>query len=204
MGIIYCIINNITGKIYIGKTSKDLEIRKRNHEYNINRYDGFLQRAFKKYGFKNFSWKILDKTEDPIELNRLEQDYICMFGSSFKKLGYNMTEGGEGGLPNAEVLQKYKRNNTGIQNPNYGKTPSEYTRKKLRDWQLGEKSPKFGKPCSSKSKEKCSKPVMCKETSIVYCSIREAMKQTGIDRASLSRCCQGKQVTAGKQHWSYT
>ena len=48
-----------------------------------------------------------------------------------------------------------------------------------------------------------SKPVHCIETNKVYKSAREAVRQTGINIASICRTCRGKQKTAGGFSWEY-
>lgn len=48
-----------------------------------------------------------------------------------------------------------------------------------------------------------SKMVRCLETGMVYKSVRSASADTGIDYASIARCCRGVQKTAGKCHWEY-
>lgn len=47
------------------------------------------------------------------------------------------------------------------------------------------------------------KKVCCIETSIIYSSIREASKQTGVCRSSISKCCNGKGKTAGGFRWEF-
>ena len=47
------------------------------------------------------------------------------------------------------------------------------------------------------------KKVRCIETGIVYSSISEASRQTGINIGSISQCCNGKQKTAGGFHWEF-
>lgn len=44
--------------------------------------------------------------------------------------------------------------------------------------------------------------VQCIETRNIYESFKEAMQITGIDSSSISRCCRGKQQTAGGYHWT--
>ena len=51
--------------------------------------------------------------------------------------------------------------------------------------------------------ETCGKKVMCIETKVIYPSIGEASKQTGIDKSSISRVCKGRQITAGNFHWKF-
>lgn len=54
-----------------------------------------------------------------------------------------------------------------------------------------------------KSKVPQNKPVRCIETNIVYKSQKEASRQTGIHKSSISDCCKGKRRTAGGYHWEY-
>lgn len=47
------------------------------------------------------------------------------------------------------------------------------------------------------------KSVVCHETGVIYPSIMEAERQTGIKNTLISKCCKGYQRTAGGYHWSY-
>lgn len=47
------------------------------------------------------------------------------------------------------------------------------------------------------------KPVRCLETKIVYPSVREAERQTGINHNYISKVCRGERKTAGDKHWVY-
>lgn len=47
------------------------------------------------------------------------------------------------------------------------------------------------------------KPVMCIETGIIYNSITEATKATGIAKSSIMSCAKGARKTAGSFHWKY-
>ena len=55
----------------------------------------------------------------------------------------------------------------------------------------------------AKSGAKLSKPVRCVETGEIYPSVIEANRQTCINHASISQCCNGKQHTAGNLHWEW-
>jgi group I intron endonuclease len=74
----------------------------------------------------------------------------------------------------------------GKNNPNYGKCHSEETKNKIQ------------------SKQKC-KQVICVETGKIYCSIREAARQTGFSQSHISKCCRGIKgyETVGKLHWRF-
>lgn len=48
-----------------------------------------------------------------------------------------------------------------------------------------------------------SKKITCIENGIVYPSLSEAERQTGIFKSNISKCCKGKLKSAGKLHWKY-
>lgn len=82
---IYCYINKINGKKYIGQTN-NLERRKKQHiQDSIHCFQGHeisyelpFHRAIRKYGINNFEYNILEviDTEDWNEVNKLESKYI--------------------------------------------------------------------------------------------------------------------------------
>lgn len=47
------------------------------------------------------------------------------------------------------------------------------------------------------------KAVKCFDTGVIYPSIHDASRQTGISRDGISMCCDGRQQTAGRLHWGY-
>lgn len=64
MGYIYKIINTINGKCYIGQSiQKDIRQRWSGHKKSIKTDKGcpLLTKAFIKYGFDNFKFKVLMK-----------------------------------------------------------------------------------------------------------------------------------------------
>ena len=98
-GIIYCFTNNINNKKYIGQTINPYE-RYNNHKSsyknkNSKEYNSLLHQAFRKYGFNNFSYEVLVKDIDNIDLlNNLEIYYIKHFNTKVPN-GYNIEDGGK-------------------------------------------------------------------------------------------------------------
>lgn len=144
MGIIYLSRNIVNNKCYIGKTSKTIEHRKKEHirdapsrKYNMPFHD-----AINKYGTDSFRWSKLDEANDEHTLNLLEKFYIL----HYKKIGeslYNLSGGGDGF-------------GSGENHPCYGKPKSEQQRKKMsenncRYWK--------GKHLPKEHREKISKAV---------------------------------------------
>lgn len=135
--VIYAVINNINGNIYIGKTTRNIDIRKKEHIQKALKYSKtYFHKALKKYGIENFSWEILDNscTEEK-SLNIKETYYIGYFTGVQqikKKKVYNLTIGGEGtkslnvwkslsSRKQEEIKTKASERNSGKNNFFYGK-----------------------------------------------------------------------------------
>lgn len=60
-------------------------------------------------------------------------------------------------------------------------------------------------PAENRSRKSGSnrKKVLCIETGIIYSSIMDAARQTGIDQSDISKVCRGVRKTAGGFHWKY-
>lgn len=56
---------------------------------------------------------------------------------------------------------------------------------------------------TKRNREDCSKPVLCIETGIIYPSLKEAERQTGIFATSIKQVCKKRQKTSGGYHWKY-
>lgn len=100
MGIIYCFTNNINGKKYIGQSISKSNARYNNHKSSYKNpddceYESPLHRAFRKYGFENFTYEILAQDIENIDLlNQLEIQYIQQYNCQIPN-GYNIESGGK-------------------------------------------------------------------------------------------------------------
>lgn len=145
MGAIYSILNLVDGKIYVGqsvnpskrRTDHFRELRKNIH-HNIH-----LQRAWNKYGEDAFVFNILENCADD-KLNDNEVWWIEYFDSTNHDKGYNLETGGDSNyIVNEETRAKFIGENNpmygrrGELAPNYGKSLSDETKKKLRESHLG-------------------------------------------------------------------
>ena len=72
----------------------------------------------------------------------------------------------------------------------------------LKDHTVSEES-KLKISKANKNRPSTSKPILCVETNIVYPSIGEASRQTGIAQQTISNVCREKQKTTGGYHWKY-
>ncbi len=92
--LIYKITNKINGKVYIGQTTRTLEVRKQGHLADAKKgLKRHLYNAMNKYGVENFEFEEICTAESIEELNQLETKYILEYDSVNN--GYNMGYGGD-------------------------------------------------------------------------------------------------------------
>jgi group I intron endonuclease len=171
-GIIYKATNKITGKIYIGKTGRELPIRIMEHACHSkygSRY--YFHKSIRKYGIEAFVFEVVESGIPEEVLGRKEIEWIERLDCAAPK-GYNLTLGGEGGKPIPEILEKIVKANRGkkrskehcermskikkgqlvsmetrkkISESNKGRVVSELTRRKIGESQAGPKNHRWGK-----------------------------------------------------------
>ena len=89
MGYIYIIKNDINKKVYVGQTSRTLEIRGKEH---VRHYNQTINQAISKYGAEHFWIEQIEECDD-ILLDERERYWINYY-NSFNS-GYNATTGGQ-------------------------------------------------------------------------------------------------------------
>ena len=181
-------------KKYIGITKQEPEKRwKKGKGYRTQKY---FKRAIEKYGWNNIKHKILYKNLNKKEACTKEIELIKKYNTNNYKFGYNISSGGDGanGIiisdKQKEILRKALKGNKNAKG--YKHTIEE--REKMRKAKLG------------KPNVKLSKKVLCIETNIIYPSIAEAKRKTGINH--IDQVCRGERNYAGKiknkkLHWKY-
>lgn len=145
-GIIYKITNIKNGKIYIGKTKKNINIRFQQHLHNAFseeiRFKHLpLINAIRKYGTSSFVIEKIDEAQSNEELNNKERKWIKDLNSLDKNIGYNVSQGGEGNVPYSCLLKGAKKR-TG--------------RKHSSKWKQNISKGKSGKPLSEDHKKHLS------------------------------------------------
>lgn len=146
---IYKIENKLNHKVYIGQ-SVDIQKRWIGHRYELNKGvhgNTHLQSAWNKYGADSFNFSIVQLCDEQ-QLNDLEVEYIAYYKSYDDKYGYNLTIGGDGvrgWVPTEEWREKIKQANVGENNPMYGKHHTEETKNKIREQKIGDKNAMYGK-----------------------------------------------------------
>ena len=180
---IYKIVNNISGKIYIGQ-SINVELRWKHHKnyYNYEYKKNHLYSAFKKYGIDNFTFSIICEVPENV-LDVYEISYINYYDSTNPKNGYNKTLGGKTNIIFSE---------DSIQKMSYikkGRKLSSKACENIRKSKLGKLNPMFGKITSDYTKqllrESNNKPITY--NGITYCSRIEMAKQLNVSIRTVYR-----------------
>lgn len=149
--IIYLILNQLDGKVYVGKTTKDLATRWKAHIAAAFYEDSpfHLHRAMRKYGRVAFlPIKLTDVVQGDEDAQ--ERHFIAKYQSNNPLYGYNMTAGGEGGWHNQYVIHP-----RGM----LGKKHSEATRQRMsgpRPATAGANHPMFGRKHTAEARARMS------------------------------------------------
>jgi len=166
-GIIYKATNKLNKKVYIGQTIKTLEKRRSEHIGCAIRGKKvyYFQRALKKYGINNFTWKQIDSADTKAILNKKEKHWIAQYKADNPAHGYNLTSGGANGKPNAETRKRMSKAQSGENNPMFGKHHSEEVCRKISKSHKGINTWQKGRKASEKTKEKMRQSMLGKRHS---------------------------------------
>lgn len=107
--MIYQITNLINEKVYIGQTSNDLKRRICSYLSTVrNPRPSKLRiiQAFKKHGFENFKFEVIDHATNPTDLDAKEIYWIQIYNSTEYENGYNMAVGGKNIWLNPGIREK--------------------------------------------------------------------------------------------------
>lgn len=208
------------GKMYVGITSKEPEKRWNNgNGYQKNPH--FWQ-AIRKYGWDNIRHEILFEGLTKIEACHRESELIKGLQSNDPRNGYNLSSGGESGCKGYKWTDEQKRklstrprrkhtdearkkisiSKRGEKNPNYGKQPSEETRRRQSE---SSKRENLSAETRKRLSEAHKRPVYCIELESIFASAKDAEKCLGILATSICKVLQGTKghKTAGGYHWEY-
>mgnify|MGYP001170144436 CR=1 FL=1 len=141
--IIYLITNKVNGKKYVGKTSRDLDCRWREHQLAAKKEepDFYIARSIKHHGAENFTVKVIEECDSEKALAEAEIAWIAKL-STHGPAGYNLTDGGEG--LSGWVATEEARRNMSEASKNRA-PPTEEHRRNISIANSGENNAFFGK-----------------------------------------------------------
>ena len=218
---IYYIKNIVNGKLYVGQ-SINVHARLSRHktDLRVGRDSKHLQRAYDKYGEDHFEFALF--MECPIdELDFWEKYYIAEWRTQDECFGYNLDGGGSksrlmsdktkalmsksrnGHVVSEETRRKISEHHadfSGANNPNFGKTPSEQTRKKSsasnkKTWSDPELRAKHSMSKIGQGTKKYYSP----QLDMSFDGLQQAIDYVGLkSRTKISDCIYGRRKSAGK------
>lgn len=203
--IIYKATNKINGKMYIGQTTRSLDVRMAEHARHS---DLPFDRAIQKYGLENFEVEIIDTANTIEELNQKEIYWIKYY-NTYEGDGYNACLGGENSKgfrhreeSKAKMSEKKSKMYIGENNPFFGKHHSEEMCKHFSEQRKGRTlTDEWKKHISESSAQK--RRVRNIETGEIFNSIVEAAEKYNIVPTHISRVCRGERNKTGGYHWEY-
>lgn len=232
-GLIYKHTCLISGKAYIGQTTKSCEERWREHLYEKRKGKTKFSKALLKYNEKYWKHEVLAYAKDKEDLDCMEDYFIKKFDTINN--GYNLKYGGSYGKHSTESKIKMSEKRKGIGRPHTeqskqrisaalkgksfsdfhkkniseakrGKTWTEKQKEAYRDKFTGNKNPNFGKKTSQETINEMRK----KMGKPIFCKeLKKEFSCAGeaAEFLGIKRCgiqkCLIKGGTSHGYHWSY-
>lgn len=228
---IYCWVNLLNGKRYIGQ-AQNFYVRMT--RYKGGNYNPHMKAAIEKYGIDNFDITIVEKDVLLDKLDEREQYWMDYYESYNPDKGYNICSIASScrGVPawnkgiqmpdetKEKISDGLKRYYSEHEVWNKGIPQTEEAKEKNRLSNLGENNGMYGRKHSIESKEKnrkahlgkraskearlkMSKPIKCVETNKEYMSAVEAAKELGYTQEAMWNALNGKSKTCRGCHWVY-
>lgn len=215
--IVYKHTNIVNGKVYIGITRNNIELRagKNGHRYKKN---VLFSRAIEKYGWDKFRHDVVCENLTLAEASAMEQKLIEEYHSNDSKYGYNLSSGGEGGNTGCTISDEWRKRRSewysgknnpcygkfGASHPAYGCKHSEESKEAVRRALLGRKySEETLQKMRAADKSYAYRRVICIETGVVFDSVKDAALSVNKAPTNITACCKGKQQTVSGLHWAY-
>lgn len=145
--LVYKATNKKNGKMYIGKTIREMSHAKaRHHDRSKLGFDTYFYNSIRKNGIDAFTWEVIYNGTSDEDICEKEIFYIKQLNTRDKSVGYNMTDGGDGSagiIIKGSTRELLSQCNSGENNNCYGL--------------YGENHPAFGNKHTDETKERISK-----------------------------------------------
>lgn len=188
MGCVYLARCTANGKSYVGKTIHSLSDRRRGHLIEASTGSGLLfHRAIRKYGVDAFDWSELTK-DDEEWLFFMEQKWIKRLGTKVPG-GYNLTDGGEGGLRPSErtiKLRTFSLKDISLEQLHGPEKAAEIRRKQSEAKIGGTQTPESNSQRSAALKGRSKSPEAIENMKLAYANKTEDAKRNSF--ANLKIC----------------
>lgn len=192
---VYKITNKITNKIYIGITNQGSGARYRHHWYEARIGEPApIHKSMAKYGEDNFTLEVIDFAENAEELKEKEKYYIKFFNSRDRKIGYNLTDGGDGtfGRKHSEETKEKLRQKA------LGRKASDEAKKRMSETHKLNYSDEHRKAVAESNARRTKKVLMFdKDLNIIkeFNSLKEAAAETKIHSTTIRKSIRGNKIS---------
>lgn len=201
---LYMHTHKANGKKYIGITQQKLTKRWKNGLGYVG--SPHFWAAIKKYGWDAFHHEVLYEGLSQADAEALEIELIAKHRTTERKFGYNAAPGGN--TTKGYIIPEQGRRN--ISEAHKGGTHTEEVRAKMSEARRGQNNNFYGRhhaldAIEANVRAHGGHPILCVETGVVYVSLGEAERLTGINRYQISGCCHNKPSckTAGGFRWRF-
>ena len=192
------------GKVYIGITSQKPEARwgkngagyckMKNGRYKQSK----MAAAILKHGWDNIKHEVVHEGLTKEEAEQIECSLIAKYQSNHRDYGYNIENGGHTKKVSDETKRKLRELNLGEKSPKYGMSLSEEMKRHLSEINMG----KYIGEKSARAK-KVVQYDMEGKTIKVWGSLSDIKRELGLDGSCVSKCCRGKRNHVGNYVWRY-
>lgn len=194
-GVVYLIWCKVNGKRYVGQTVQPLQ--KRFNAHAKCKKNMPISRAIRKYGKENFYCGVIKSCASKEELDYWEKFYIVALKSKNRKIGYNLTDGGEG-TAGLEFTPEHRAHLSaalsGDKNPHYGKKNTPEHTARIVAANLGRKrKPGTGENIAAAlrgkpfTKERCAHISAAKRSESPYKNLVAELDARNLSYAALAR-----------------
>lgn len=164
---------------------------------------GDFKRAHAKIG-RNSYWQNKVKkhggfTVEILACWKTEQEAFCheeFLISTFKDKIVNLTAGGEGNSGRKQSQEEKDKRAASLR----GKKRTKQT---LQNMSEAQKKNKVALEMLEKAREAQKKKILCVDTGVIYNSLTDAGKQTGIAFQNISKACKKQRPQAGGYRWEF-
>ena len=211
-GIIYTVTNKETKMVYVGLTTKSLEVRKKDHNKKSKKGKSYaFQQAIATYGPEAFKWEQVDYATTIDELAEKEKAYILKYNS--KEDGYNLSVGGDVqksvyqyNISTGVLVNKFSNLTDAGATMNLTKQDLSkvcLSVNKVSNGFVWSYSSTYPIHINDNRRKVVQQLTLEGEFLTEYKSVSEASKLTGCNKTSIAKVCRGERQSCGGFSWKF-